>query len=121
MQKRSLILFFIGVVGVFFLYSCTYNTLVPEKINPDQKVVFATDIQPIFTQYCAGCHPSQHVPDLREGKSYSSLINGNYINKSAPNQSLLYRVMTPNGGMSFAGVSAAQLVLLWIQQGANEK
>ena len=120
MQKNILFAFFIILMCAFFLYSCSYDTLVPEKINPDKQVVFATDIQPIFTQSCASCHPSRHAPDLRDGKSYSSLITGNYINKSAPSQSLLYTVMTPNGTMNYAGLSASQLVLLWIQQGAKE-
>jgi len=123
MQKRSFIPFFISVMGVFFLYSCTYDTLVPEKINPSQKVAFATDIQPIFTQKCITCHTGNPAPDLRAGKSYSSLITGKYINTATPNQSILYTEIAPNGGMFqySNNISDSQLVLLWIQQGANDK
>jgi hypothetical protein len=119
MQKRISLASIIAIIGVCFLSSCTYDTLVPEKINPDKTVSFTADIQPIFTANCINCHPSIANPDLRVGNSYSSLITGNYINKNAPSQSLLYTVMTPNGTMNMAGLSASQLVLLWIQQGAK--
>jgi mono/diheme cytochrome c family protein len=122
MQKRILIMLLIAVGGVFFITSCTSDTLVPEKIDPGKKVSFSSDIQPIFNANCISCHSGNTAPDLREGKSYSSLISGNYINKTAPNQSVLYIEMAPNGGMSsYTNASEAQLVLLWIQQGANEK
>lgn len=123
MQKRISIPAFLALISTFFLYSCTYNTLVPEQVNPDQKVVYATDIQPIFTQKCISCHAGNTAPDLREGKSYASLISGNYINKTTPAQSVLYLEIIPNGGMFkySNNVTDSQLVLLWIQQGANEK
>jgi hypothetical protein len=121
MQKRKFLTISIVVLGILFLYSCSYDTLVPEKINPDKKVVFSTDIQPVFTQNCITCHSGSLAPDLREGKSYASLFAGSFIDTITPEQSVLYREMAPNGGMSsYTNVSDAQLVLLWIQQGAHE-
>ena len=121
MQKRILFAFFIAFWGILFLSSCTSDTLVPEVIDPGKQVSFSSDIQPIFNANCVRCHSGSTAPELREGKSYSSLISGNYINKTTPDQSILYLEMAPNGGMSsYSNSSDAQLVLLWIQQGANE-
>jgi hypothetical protein len=121
MQKRFLFALFFAIGTIFFLYSCVYDTYVPEKINPNTPVNYATDIQPIFTKKCITCHGGATAPDLREGNSYASLTAGNYINTAAPNQSVLYIEMAPNGGMSsYTNASDAQLVLLWIQQGAIE-
>jgi len=66
------------------------------------------------------CHTGSPAPDLRAGNSYNSLTTGNYINKTAPNQSKLYIEIAPNGGMyQFSNnVTDSQLILLWIQQGA---
>jgi hypothetical protein len=120
MQKRLLLLFFSIFIGMLFLVSCTSDTLVPENINPTQTISYAADIQPIFSASCVGCHAGTTLPDLREGKSFSSLASGNYIKTSAPEQSVLYVVMAPNGSMaSYTNVSESQLVLQWIRQGAK--
>ena len=120
MRKRIFSLAFLAIMGVFFFYSCAYDTLVPDKINPDKKVLFSTDIQPIFTQKCVTCHTGSPAPDLRPGNSYNSLTTGNYINKTSPNQSKIYTEIAPNGGMYqwSNNITDSQLVLLWIQQGA---
>jgi hypothetical protein len=120
MQKKIIAAVLTILAGGLFLFSCTYDTLVPEGINPNTPVSFSTDIQPIFTQNCVKCHGGTTNPDLREGKSYASLTTGNYINTASPAESVLYVEMAPNGGMSsYSNASQAQLVLLWIQQGAK--
>lgn len=50
------------------------------------QVSFATDIQPIFTNNCIQCHDQNHSTglDLREGNSYSLLVNVSSTNY-APN------------------------------------
>jgi hypothetical protein len=120
MRKRIFIAAFLAIMGGFFLYSCSYDTLVPEKINPDQKVSFSTTIQPVFTQKCITCHAGSPAPDLRAGKSYASLKAGNYINTASPNQSKIYTEIAPNGGMyQYSNdPTDSQKILLWIQQGA---
>jgi hypothetical protein len=121
MRKKIIIALSLIFLGSLFFYSCTYDTLVPENINPDQPVKYSTDIQPIFTQKCISCHTGTPAPDLREGTSYASLMSGNYVNKAAPNQSVIYTETAPNGGMyKYSNNNTdSQLILLWIQQGAN--
>jgi len=111
-------------MGIFFFYSCSYDTLVPEKINPTTPVSFTNDIQPIFSQNsspkCTSCHAGSTDPDLREGKSYTSLMNGGFVDTITPANSIIYTEMAANGGMSgYTNPTDAQLVLLWIQQGAK--
>ena len=120
MQKRILVTFFMVILGGLFLYSCSNDTLVPAQINPATKISFATNIQPIFTQKCIGCHNGTTSPDLRTGNSFASLTSLGLINTGSPGQSILYTEMAPNGGMAgYTNTTDAQVVLLWIQQGAK--
>ena len=113
---------FLFLVTVF-LSACTSDTLVPDVPSPDQPVSFANDIQPVFNQGCnnTGCHSTGMVsPDLSSGKSYNSLFASNLIDTLQPSQSVLYTEMKSGGGMSsYCSQAQAELVLLWIQQGAK--
>ena len=66
----------IPILGACILiFACTNDknsTILPQV---KQNVSFKLDIQPILTQYCAGCHsPMMNIPhDLREGVAYESL------------------------------------------------
>ena len=89
-------------------------------------VTFSQDIQPMFTKSCAlsGCHVSgSQAPNLSAGAAYNSLINGGYINKTSPENSLIYLKMTGKKGtvMPPSGMNKEYnaLMLAWIQQGAN--
>lgn len=89
-------------------------------------VTFSQDIQSIFTKSCAlsGCHSTGgQAPNLTLTASYNSLIIGNYINKTSPENSYLYLKMTGKKGtvMPVGGMNKDYnaLILAWIKQGAN--
>ena len=109
------------------LSSCYYDEIVEEVIPdiPEEEVVsFAIDIQPIFTTSCASCHPTIAPPDLTLGKSYNSIITGNYVIPNDIDASILYQTLiTTNSGelMPPAGAlpaSQINLVKTWIERGA---
>ena len=122
MQTKILGSFFAFIFGLMLLSSCAKDTLVnePSNINPDQPVSFSTQIQPIFTGSCIGCHGGTFAPDLREGKAYADLMATNCIDTLNPTNSLLYKVMAPGGSMAnYCTKDQADLTLVWIQQGAK--
>jgi hypothetical protein len=123
-MKRShifLTLFFISVAVV----SCTYDFIKkPEPINPTIPVSFATQILPIFSANgCTGCHkPGGQTPDYTAANAYNSIISNNVADTANPVLSLLYTIPNPaTSGHTWSKYTdqQAQLVLLWITQGAQ--
>ena len=116
-----LFLFFLSVIVI----SCTYDFIKQaEPINPNSKVSFATQILPIFsTDACTGCHkPGGQTPDYTATNAYNSIISNNVVNTANPGSSPLYTVPNPStNGHEWDKYTSqqAQLVLLWIQQGAQ--
>jgi hypothetical protein len=58
-------------------FSCYYDEVVdntPDIPDITDEVYYQADVQPLFTEFCIGCHPSLSSPDLRSGKSYNSLV-----------------------------------------------
>jgi hypothetical protein len=89
-------------------------------------VTLSQDIIPIFNKSCnlSGCHSSGgQVPNLSSSAAYSSLVIGNYIDKTVPENSFLYLKMTGKKGivMPVSGINKEYnaLILAWIKQGAN--
>ena len=118
--KKSwpVLLAFILLGGGFFLASCEKYAYQVETVNPEEPVLFATQIQPIFTQNCILCHKGSRNPDLREGNSYNSLTTGGFVNLPAEN-SRLYKQITSSSHSSLTTDGEKQLILVWIQQGAQ--
>jgi hypothetical protein len=123
-MKRShilLTLFFTSVAVV----SCTYDFIKkPVPINPATPVSFATQILPIFsTDGCTGCHkPGGQTPDYTAANAYASIISNNVVNTVTPESSPLFTVPDPStSGHLWDKYTdqQAQLVLLWITQGAQ--
>ncbi len=124
------ILIFISKATVLILLlslsSCYYDeeVVIPEVVlDPVEDVLFATDIQPIFTRECAFCHPPS-LPDLTEGNSYAAIINGDIVPNDV-DASLLYQtlitdnaseLMPPGEALSDEDIN---LVKSWIEQGAK--
>jgi len=104
------------------LWSCQWHTIQPVDYTPDPNdsvvdtISYSAEIQPIFDAKCVSCHVNQN-PKLSETTSYTSLMNGGYINTSSPESSILYIKMKEG---HYATFSAAELAVLlqWIQQGA---
>lgn len=103
--------------GMLLFSSCEKYTYEIETVDPDEPVLFQTQIQPIFTSNCITCHKGSRNPDLRDGFSYASLTGGSYVSTPADN-SKLYKQMVAGSHNSFTLDTEKQLVLLWIGQGA---
>jgi hypothetical protein len=101
-----------------------------------QPVSFATQIQPVFTASCVGCHGAggNGGLDLRAGSAYANLVGVNSptygsarVVAGDASSSLLYRKMSGAAGvgnvMPPAGAldaSTLDLVERWIDEGAED-
>jgi hypothetical protein len=103
--------------GMLLFSSCEKYTYELETVNPEEQVLFQTQIQPIFTHNCITCHKGSRNPDLRDGFSYASLTSGNYVSTPAEN-SKLYKKVISGSHASFTLDTEKQLILIWINQGA---
>ncbi|HCE54317.1 MAG TPA: hypothetical protein DER05_04605 [Lutibacter sp.] len=104
--------------------SCYYDEVLPEvELPPVPGVSFTTDIQPIFTANCAGCHTASLAPDLRQGNAYAAIVNGTFIVPNSIDNSVLYQRLIGNGNLMppSGPLTAAKLNLVksWIEQGAK--
>jgi len=101
----------------------TVNVDAPAITRP---VTFSNDILTMFNKSCnlSGCHSAgAQTPNLTPAAAYNSLIIGNYINKTSPENSYIYLKMTGKKGtvMPVGGMNKDYnaLILAWIKQGAN--
>ena len=109
------------------LSSCSYDFIeYPVVIPPDPNdtVYFAEKTAPIFTanDNCTSCHKDGGAasPDFSTGKAYSSIVP-NLINEADPESSLIYWHAHPSSDAHTwkkLTTNEADLILLWIQQGA---
>ncbi|MEO8148904.1 MAG: hypothetical protein ABI723_14760 [Bacteroidia bacterium] len=131
-KKRVTIVIAMFTLAVVVISGCEKNTtvIIPVKSAEVTKTVsFSKDLVPIFTSKCAsiGCHPAGgYAPVLTADQAYASLINGNYVNKSSPESSKVYRQLTGDITPAMPLGSPANpsniegLILAWIKQGAKK-
>jgi len=124
---KNLVLLGTLVAGVFYFSSCEKYTYIVDKRIPiidttgsdtTNLVKFATEIQPIFSAKCIGCHKGTRNPDLREGNSYAALTGGGYVNPPATS-SKLYTMLNSGSHSSLTTQEDKNKILLWISQGAK--
>jgi hypothetical protein len=114
---RQILVALLLIAAVEGFSSCEKYSFLPPKVNPDVTVLFATEIQPIFTSNCVSCHGGSQFPNLSVGKAYNSLTKGGLV--TAPGEtSKLYVQMTSNSHSQRSSVTDKQKVLFWINQGA---
>ena len=124
-MKKSNIYFLLFVFGLL-LNACTYDFIVKEElppVDPNVDVLFATQIAPIFSNKCVACHKTGgQAPDLSAANAYSSIKNMNLVSTTAPESSIIYTEPNPTTTVHTwkkFSPAEAQLVLIWIQQGAK--
>ena len=128
-MKKILILISKATVVVLMLSlsSCYYDEaieIVVPDIPEEEVVSYATDIQPIFTDKCAACHPTVAPPDLTVGNSYDAIINGGFIVPNDLNASVLYQTLITSNSNELMPpadalpASEIKLIETWIERGA---
>lgn len=103
------------------LVSCTYEELIPPKVEVPDSVKFSVNIIPIFNTSCnaPGCHSKNGIPpDLSEDNAYTSLTFFGYVDTDAPESSILYEAITTGSMKNNANDQDRALILEWIKQGA---
>lgn len=123
MRKSTIVNLIALFLGVFMLGSCEYASITPDippPPPPGDSTSFSLEIQPIFNQSCAGCHNGSVAPDLREGKSWQSLMDNNMVVPFQPNQSILYTCLLTGGSMaSYGNTTRNTTIKYWIEEGAK--
>lgn len=125
-MKRIKKLIFLIITGIA-ISSCTYDFIKEDTtpIDPNAQVSFSQQILPIFNtnNNCTSCHkPGATSPDYTAANAFASIMNNSVVNTAAPASSLLYTVPAPTTGTHTwkkYTANQAQLILLWIQQGAK--
>lgn len=106
---------------IMFFSSCEkYRVIMPE-VDPDATWSLQNDIQPIFNDNCTKCHGGAYDPDLRTGKSFQKLTDGEFVNTADPESSTLYIII--EGSVHLARTpdmteNDRLKILYWITQGA---
>jgi hypothetical protein len=124
MQKNKLINLMAMLLGLFLFGACEYASIEPEgpppPPPPGDTTSFSLEVQPIFNQNCVGCHSGSTDPDLRQGKSYQSLIDNNMVVPTKPNESILYTCLISGGVMaSYGNTTNNATIYNWILEGAK--
>jgi hypothetical protein len=126
---KTLKILFVLVTATLLMSGCVYKFVVPEDVidpgDPDTpEISFSQEIVPIFTNNdkCTECHNGGQAPDLSADNAYNSLNSSRYINKSTPEESLIYTYPHPDTDThkrrKYTAGEAAK-VLTWITQGAK--
>lgn len=120
-MKISKTLVFIVLAG-FFLCSCEYEWIQPDKKPVPAEVSFSNDLIPIFDNGCntGVCHGAGATPpDLTPANAYNALMDGGYVNTDTPEASSLYTTMASGTMKNYTTPGDEDIVLGWIQQGAK--
>jgi len=105
------------------LASCEYDSVEPVEIDPDTEISFKDDIIPVFNESCnsSGCHATgDWAPDLTTENAYEALFAGDFIDTTNPENSDLYKAMNSGSMTTYSTPGDTQLILTWIEQGADD-
>lgn len=113
------------LAGIFILHACEYDFIEPPKPvppDPTDTISFATEVVPIFgEQGCLACHSGTINPDLTAANAYQSIMNNSLVDIDNPELSIIYTKPVPGGSHSTTYTpDQSAVVLVWIQQGAND-
>ncbi len=125
---KKLIIKSICILTILYLSSCSYKFNDPENgpiINPADTVKFSTQITPIFStnNNCTTCHKTGGTsPDLSATNAFAQLTSLGLIDNGNAANSKIYSYVEPNAtthSWKHYTSSEAQIVLLWLTQGAK--
>ena len=114
--------FMIFAAAVSLLSACEYEWIEPDLPPIPDTVSFSADVMPIFNEGCnsGACHGTGgKVPDLSEGQAYNALMNGGYVDLNTPEASVIYTCIKTGTMKPYAKTGDAEIILAWIEQGAE--
>ncbi|MGM0565604.1 MAG: hypothetical protein ACQESX_02490 [Bacteroidota bacterium] len=128
-MKRLLTVLTPVLLIMMVLASCEYESVEPVEIDPDTEISFKDDIIPIFNTpvgnnpscNSSGCHATgDWEPDLTDENAYEALFAGDFIDTANPENSDLYKSMNSGSMTQYSTPTSTQLILTWIEQGADD-
>jgi hypothetical protein len=114
--SRLLLLLF----GLTLFQSCYYDVVIEAEETTTQTPGFSGNVMPILKSTCATCHDgTATLPDLRDANAYKSIIQGNYVSVSDPeNSALIQKIRSGHPYANALTESEIQRIVGWIKEGA---
>lgn len=108
------------ILGLICFQSCYYDVVITEEEDETEVKSFSGDVLPILRSSCATCHDGTvTLPDMRDANAYKSLIQGNYISVSDPeNSALIQKIRSGHPYANALTESEIQRIVSWIKEGA---
>ena len=103
-------------IALIFLVGIAISSCERYKYEP-------ADVQSIFVNKCSGCHPPTVGLDFTEGNVYNTLTThngGSLLDLNNPENSLILVKSTDGHGSIQVTTGEENLILEWIQNGAQE-
>lgn len=110
-------------ITLFLFTNCKYEK--EEVVAPLTSVSFNSTVAPLLNTSCSaiGCHSAGgQTPDLTTANSYTSLVDGGYVDTVTIENSGIYlrmidkqKPMPPNGVLSQSQIN---IIYSWIKEGA---
>ena len=89
--------------------------------NTAISVNYIDKLQPVFNNNCIECHHDRRDPDLRDGGSYMSLMNGGYIDDPTSfDSTLLYIALQADRHILKISEDTLNVIYNWLKSGADE-
>lgn len=107
-------------LGLTLLQACYYDVVIETDEATTQPRSFSGDVLPILKSTCSSCHDgTTTLPDLRDANAYKSIVQGNYVSVSDPENSVLIQKIRSGHPYSNALTeSEIQRIVGWVKEGA---
>jgi hypothetical protein len=117
--KRKLLALLI--LGLLCFQSCYYDVVITEEEDETEVKSFSSDVLPILRSSCASCHDGTiTLPDLRDANAYKSLMQGNYVSVSDPeNSAIILKIRSGHPYTNALSESEIQRIITWIKEGVQ--
>ncbi len=117
-KRNWLLLLFMGLTS---LQACYYDVVIEAGEATTQTRSFSSDVLPILKSTCVSCHEgTTTLPDLRDANAYKSIVRGNYVSVSDPeNSALIQKIRSGHPYSNALTESEIQRIVGWIKEGAQ--
>ncbi len=114
--RKAVLLCLVG--GALMTLSCEKAKIMPAPVPSG--LSFSSDIQPIFTEKCIGCHGGSLNPNLTEGNAYASLVPSLIDTTVAAENTTFYVKISAGTMKDKLDDVQRSTILQWIKEGAKD-